>query len=85
MICSQCSDFYIGQTGNELRTRMTVHRQQIRSDNLRFLNVSKHIHNCSNGDFKIFPLYKMDTSDTIKRESKESEFIKLLKPSLNSA
>ena len=28
--CERCGEDYIGETGNELRKRMTVHRQQIR-------------------------------------------------------
>lgn len=84
VICNNCNEFYIGQTGNELRKRMTVHRQQSRTEHLRFLNVSKHIHDCSNDEFRVFPLYQMYSSDVIKRESKEAELIKLLKPKLNS-
>jgi len=48
LICKHCSEFYIGQTGCEMRQRMTVQRQQIRTDHLRFLPISKHIHQCSN-------------------------------------
>ena len=84
MICNYCNAFYIGQTGNELRKRMTVHRQQIRDDNLRFLNVSKHIHSCSNGYFKSLPIYKVCEGNNISREIKEKILINLLKPSLNA-
>ena len=85
IICDNCNDFYIGQTGNELRQRMTVHRQQTRNNDLRFLHVNKHIHRCSNNVFKVIPLYQMYSNDTIQRETKETELIRLLKPSLNSA
>ena len=84
MICNNCNEFYIGQTGNELRKRMTVHRQQIRDDNLRFLNVSNHIHSCSNGNFKILPIYKVFEGNNNSREIKENILINLLKPSLNA-
>jgi hypothetical protein len=30
IICSNCGEFYVGETKTELRTRMTVHRQQTR-------------------------------------------------------
>ena len=33
--CQGCWENYIGQTGNEMRKRMTVHRQQIRDPNTR--------------------------------------------------
>ena len=84
VICHKCKEFYIGQTGNELRTRMTVHRQQTRSDALRVLQVNKHIHQCADDKFNVMPLYQMfGGSDRIKREIKELELINILKPGLN--
>lgn len=65
IICSRCSDFYIGQTSNELRTRLTVHRQQTRTDSLRNLNVNKHIHGCAGDQFNVIPLYQLHSSDTV--------------------
>ena len=47
LICNGCNSQYIGGTGNELKTRMTVHRQQIRDPKLRNLKVSKHIYNAT--------------------------------------
>lgn len=41
----------------ELCQRMTVHPDNKSDRNLRFLNASKHIHKCSNGHFKISPIY----------------------------
>ena len=38
-----CGEDYIGQTGNELRKRMTVHRQQIRNPELRMIPLSEHL------------------------------------------
>ena len=84
VICNGCNDFYIGQTGNELRKRMTVHRQQMRTDSLRFLNVSKHIHQCSGDLFSVLPIYKLSSNDLIQREIKEKMFITSLKPMLNA-
>ena len=45
--CSGCGEEYIGETGDSLRHRMTVHRQQIRQTNVRILHVSSHIANCT--------------------------------------
>ena len=79
MICDNCNEFYIGQTGNEHRKRMNVHRQQIRDSNLRILNVSKHIHSCFNSNFKIVPiLYKVFESSNNSREIKENILINKL-------
>ena len=51
----------------------------VRCENLRVLHVSKHIHRCSNGEFREFPFYKMNNSDPIKRETKETEFIQFVR------
>ena len=50
---------------------MTVHRQQNRDSNLRFLNVIKHIHSCSNGHFKILPIYIVFEDSNNGREIKK--------------
>lgn len=83
IICSRCGDFYIGQTSNELRTRMTVHRQQTKTDSLRNLNVNKHVHDCAGDHFNVIPLYQLHSSDTVLLENKENQLIKILKPNLN--
>lgn len=83
LICSKCGDFYIGQTSNELRIRMTVHRQQTKTDSLRNLYVNKHIHDCASDQFNVLPIYQLHSSDTVLLERKEDQLIKILKPSLN--
>ena len=35
MKCNGCGKDYIGQTGDQLKTRMTVHRQQINNPETR--------------------------------------------------
>ena len=85
LICKKCGDFYIGQTSCELRTRMTVHRQQTKNDELRFLNVNRHFNLCANNEFIVFPIYKVNvTNNTGLLEEKELCFINMLKPPLNS-
>lgn len=81
--CEHCGAQYIGETGGELRLRINVHRQQIRDDSLRHLNVSKHLFACSNGKFNVFPFYKMHHSSDIDRKTKELYFITKYKPELN--
>jgi hypothetical protein len=56
IICSNCGEFYVGETKTELRTPVTVHRQQARHQKL-----TEHFHHCSGGHFKIFPMYKVNT------------------------
>ena len=84
MTCLKCNAQYIGETGNELKTRMTVHRQQIRDANLRVLKVSKHMFDCGKG-FTVFPFYKLHPNvSTVDRRNKEQYFIGLFKPTLNA-
>ena len=42
MICPKCESFYIGQTEN-LRNRVTVHKEQIKHKKYRHLQVSEHL------------------------------------------
>jgi len=65
MICHNCKDVHTGQTGDELRHIIPVHRQQIKTDNLRLLSVSKHIRHCVTGSFEVFQMYQMFSQDTI--------------------
>jgi hypothetical protein len=87
LTCNGCGEYYIGQTGDSLKHRMTVHRQQINNPNYSFLRVSKHIRTCANTKdvkFLVAPFYKMSPSSTkLDREKKEDLFIKKFKPSLN--
>ena len=57
--CSGCHQIYIGQTGDTLRHRMTVHRQQIIIFHYSFLKVSKHISQCGRNNFTIAPFYQL--------------------------
>ena len=47
LYCDHCKSEYIGETGTTLRDRFTVHRQQIRDDDLRQMKVCWHIHHCT--------------------------------------
>ena len=60
--CAGCGHNYIGDMGDVLRNRVTVHKQQIRDPHTRMLGVSKHIDECAEGltpQFTIFPFYKI--------------------------
>ena len=49
LACAGCGHNYIGETGDVLRNRVTVHKQQIRDPHTRMLGVSKHIDECATG------------------------------------
>ena len=84
MICNGCKEEYIGET-NELRKRMTVHRQHIRDPNVRMLKVSGHVDNCTRHEpkFRVFPIFKMPSDSIVCRRQKEKGFIEMLKPKLD--
>ena len=84
--CGGCGKEYIGQTGDFLRKRVTVHNQQIRDPKTRMLYVSGHIDICAHQlipKYMIFPFYKMYSESVSFRCAKENYFINLLKPKLN--
>ena len=83
--CNGCNQNYIGETGDTLRHRSTVHRQHINHPDKAPLYVSKHISNCSKGQkdkFRIMPIKKC-FSDSAFRKSMEDNLISHFKPSLN--
>ena len=52
-----CREYYIGQMGDKLRNRRTVHDQQIRDTSTRQLPLSSYLEQCSliNPNVSIFP------------------------------
>ena len=84
LICQGCSEFYIGETGNTLRERTRVHKQQINDYKYRQLQVSKHVHECGQNNFNIIPIHALKAdSTTIQRRSKVNYYIAILKQQLN--
>lgn len=86
LVCNGCKEYYIGQTGDKLRNRKTVHEQQIRDPSTRQMPLSAHIDNCCKTDpkFSIFPFYKFQKDDVSARLTKERYFIDVFKPNLNT-
>jgi hypothetical protein len=85
--CSGCGDHYIGQTGNGLRQRITVHKQQIRFPEYRQIPLSEHIETCAGNrqpNFRVFPLYLCsDNFSNLQRINKENMLIEKYRPRLN--
>ena len=84
--CNGYNEYNIGQTGDKLRTRRTIHAQQIRDPSMRQIPLSEHLDKCStnNTKFRIFPFFKMRTESISARLAKEKHFIDCLKPKLNA-
>ena len=84
LVCCGCKKIYIGETKTDLRTRVRLHRSNI--INNVGLYVSQHIFECTSQldlKFKIMPIYKMGTEDTLSRKLKEKQFIDKFQPELN--
>ena len=74
------------ETGDSLRHRITVHREQIRQSKVRILHAKSHIANCARNyevKFKLFLLYKLNQDSVTDRKMQETYFIELFKPKLN--
>ena len=84
IICGGCGQFYIGETGTTLRTRIRIHKQHINQPEYRKMKLSEHLDICGNGKFSVIPLYKLYTDSVLERREKEKHFIQFLKPTLNS-
>ena len=80
--CPTCKKSYIGETGDTLKHRCTLHRQHVRDFNNAPLQVSKHLATCGRGSFFITPIFQC-YNDINVRKYKEEEFINNFKPDLN--
>ena len=78
--CNKYKEMYIGST-QALNTRTSLHRSNIKIEENRNLDVSKHLYQCSGGKFKIMPLYQ--TNNNMLLQIKEENFINKFKPKLN--
>jgi len=85
--CRGCDEYYIGETEQELKNRLNLHRSGGNHlDSGHSLYVNKHISECAIGlqpKYNIFPFYKCKTNSTENRRIKEQNFIDKYKPSLN--
>ena len=76
--CEGCGEDYIGETGNELRKRMTVHRQQIRDPTVNMIPLSADLRNCAKDKENYFTLFPF-----CKFADKTTEEERIVKESLN--
>ena len=76
-----CGRMYIGETTN-LRTRMNLHKEQIKYTRYRKLFSSKHIFSCKE-KFNFIPIFSCKDENQIARKNLEHKFIDKYHPSLN--
>jgi len=65
--------------------RVTLHNQHINHTELRKIPLSKHLDKCTNiqPKYKIFPFYKLQQEDRLRRRIKEEHFINIFQSELN--
>ena len=78
--CDKCKEEYIGST-KQLNQRISLHKSNIKLPQNRILFVSKHIFECSKGNFRVMPIYQTDDYSMIT--IKEQNFIDRFNPLLN--
>jgi len=83
LICNNCKEEYVGETGVAINERTNLHRSQIITEEYRNLKVSKHIHRCGNNEFQIFPFHKCYKQCHIYREEMESHYRSIIEPKLH--
>ena len=63
-ICTTCKEFYLGETGDELSTRWTVHRQQSKlAPGDAPVHADVHFRLCGRNCYKVFPFYRPRKND----------------------
>ena len=83
-ICSGCNEYYIGETGDKLSTRFSIHRSQGRlGASLTPVQADIHFRTCGKDKYKVFPFYRPRQNDVILRREFEELFIRRFKPKLN--
>ena len=83
-ICSGCLEAYLGETGDKLLTRWTVHRQHSKLHPTQApVQADVHFRICGNNKYTVFPFYRPKYNDTNLRRRYEEYFQQKFKPLLN--
>ena len=82
--CGTCGESYVGETGDQLLTRWTVHRQQSKlSADMAPVHADVHLRICGKNKYKVFPFYRPKRNNLFLRRRFENFFINKFKPKLN--
>ena len=84
IICCGCNEFYVGETGDKLKSRFVVHRQQGQSTaTLKAVAADQHLRICGKNQYGVFPFYRPRTNNVVRRRVYEKSWIEKLRPKLN--
>jgi len=85
IVCGGCKEFYVGETGDLLRNRFNVHRQQSQADAvIRPVAADQHLRRCGKNEYLVFPFFKPKYNSRIYRRIQEDKWIQFLQPKLNA-
>ena len=83
-VCMGCHESYLGETGDKLLTRWTVHRQQSKLQPSQApVHADVHFRLCGNNRYQVFPFFRPKYNDINLRRRFEEYFIKKFRPLLN--
>ena len=75
---------YLGETGNELKSRWVVHRQQSKLQPREApVQADIHLRLCGKNSYSVFPFFRPRRNDVNLRKGFEDNFIQKFKPRLN--
>ena len=84
VVCHGCKEFYIGETGDELQIRWTVHRCQSKLSPAEApVHADIHMRICGKNKYSVFPFYRPKKNDMSLRRHYEDMFISKFEPKLN--
>ena len=84
IIAGKCKENYIGETGDQINTRFSVHRNQGKEGTMFVpCQADQHLRICDNNDYRVFPFHRPQRNDFVLRRAIEAKYIKLVKPILN--
>ena len=65
IICSGCNKEYIGQTGGQLKERLSIYREHIQQSEYEKIEVERHLRTCAKEIFNIFLFFKMKENNKV--------------------
>ena len=84
IVCGGCLEFYVGETGDIIRIRFTVHRQHMKLNYVDApVKADPHFRCCGHGKYEVFPFFRPKYNNVIYRRAQEKRWINKLKPKLN--
>ena len=69
--CNKCKELYIEST-QALNTRISPPKSNIKIQENRELNVTKHLYECSQDKFKVMPIYQINDYTLLQIKEKTS-------------